>query len=127
MRLWFLSGAILGILACSQQTHLAQPSAAPLPAQHTSQLDSSNLEQCSQRGGTIEPAGMRQLPHCVIKLPDGGKPCKNSHECLNGCVLWDAQPPTDAPITGTCRADNLPFGCYAPVENGKAGPFLCAD
>lgn len=90
-------------------------------------INSKAIKECEKNGGKVQEAGIMALPHCVITYPDAGKPCKNSSECTKSCLLIESNEPMGALVTGECQHNNLPFGCYAPVENGIAGPAICVD
>ncbi len=90
-------------------------------------LNSKTIKECEKNGGIVEKAGIMGLPQCVINNTDAGKPCKNSSECSKSCLLMGTNVPIGTAVTGECQHTNLSFGCYAPVENGIAGPALCVD
>ena len=60
---------------------------------------------------------------CIVKLPDAGKPCTSSSQCMGTCRGGD---PTRAKTTGVCSTDNYSAGCFTLVEGGVASA-ICAD
>src|SRR5690606_31205634 len=90
-------------------------------------IASDGIKNCKKNGGEVQKAGIMQMPHCVITYPDAGKPCKNSSECTNSCLLIEKSIPMGELAEGECQHNSLSFGCYAPVENGIAGAAICVD
>ena len=83
-------------------------------------------KQCVALGGTLQQAGRMGRYACYAQYADGGKTCSDSSECDGDCrAIGDAQ--TGQAAKGQCTPDNVPFGCYAEVENGVVGPYLCVD
>ena len=50
-------------------------------------------------------------------------------DCLGDCRVEDVTTAPAAGMTavGQCQATNSRFGCYTPVEDGKAGATICVD
>jgi hypothetical protein len=83
-------------------------------------------KQCMALGGTLQQAGRMGRYACYAHYSDGGKSCTDSGECEGDCrVVDDAATGTIA--RGKCTADGVPFGCYAKVEKGIVGPYVCVD
>jgi hypothetical protein len=85
-------------------------------------------DKCSARGGTWRRVCLEQKLYCVMPLPDAGRPCTDSKQCIRGCVFIGEEPvQRDAAVVGQCRATDNPCGCFILVENGRLGPSGCAD
>ena len=84
---------------------------------------------CRARGGEMRRVGRMQSLQCVIPTADAGRSCTDSDQCERRCILSDSVKPTrpDTPVTGTCQAESVRFGCFQTVEDGRAGPALCVD
>ncbi len=81
---------------------------------------------CEAIGGEVQRAGMLGWEHCILTYSDAGKACRDGAEC-EGMCLADDMGQDDGSASGTCQVTSNPFGCYAQMENGKAGPGLCVD
>ncbi len=82
--------------------------------------------QCAALGGKLKQAGRMGRYACYAQYSDGGKSCTDSNECEGDCrAVGDA--PTGTIARGQCTADSVPFGCYAEIEKGVVGPYLCVD
>ena len=82
--------------------------------------------QCAAIGGVLEQAGRMGRYACYAQYADGGKSCRDSDDCAGDCRA-DPEAKTGGKAVGICTANNIPFGCYAKVENGVVGPFICVD
>ncbi|NNE56703.1 MAG: hypothetical protein HKN36_01225 [Hellea sp.] len=83
---------------------------------------------CEKAGGIVKPAGMAGWEHCIQELPDAGKACADSGECLGECyVPADKDYDIGADAVGVCTDTDEVFGCHARVTKGKATPILCVD
>jgi hypothetical protein len=60
---------------------------------------------------------------CIVKLPDAGKPCSSSSQCLGTCRASDI---TGTKAKGVCSSTNYAAGCFTLVEEGVARA-ICAD
>ena len=89
----------------------------------------SERATCEAAGGTVERVGRAGWEQCVQHYPDAGKACSGSDDCMGECRVrgdgTDIAPGT--PVEGVCQATDTPFGCYAWVERGVAGPRVCVD
>lgn len=117
----------LVIIACSSCSSIEERPSGYEKAFYKKIMASDSIKNCKKNGGIIQKGGIMQMPICVIPYPDAGKPCRNSSECTHSCLLMGTNVPTDTPVEGECQHNSSPFGCYAPVENGKAGAALCVD
>ena len=79
---------------------------------------------CEQKGGEWRRVGLAGRYQCIFTYSDGGKGCNSSDECQGLCVVYDAYEKA-----GTCKEDSDFFGCYATIEDFKAGRgiILCKD
>lgn len=89
---------------------------------------------CRARGGEFGYRGLALAPLCTTRFADGGNSCLSSADCAGSCIVdLNAAPastaaiPAGTPIIGRCTAVSPHLGCYAPVENGRAGQAICAD
>jgi hypothetical protein len=84
-------------------------------------------ERCLARGGTWKRVCLAQRLYCVLPTADGGKPCTDSSQCVNGCVAGAGAPAGGAPVVGQCRRDNDPCNCWTDVRDGTLTLTQCAD
>ena len=85
---------------------------------------------CEAAGGEVRPAGMLGMPRCVIPYADAGAICADNDDCAGKCLGSDDVTDYSASpgeMQGRCEADDSPFGCYAEIIDGSAGPALCVD
>lgn len=82
--------------------------------------------QCTALGGRLQQAGRMGRYACYAQYSDGGKLCSDDADCQGECRAAD-DPSSGQKAKGRCTADNVPFGCYAKVENGLVGPTICVD
>lgn len=84
-------------------------------------------QACAKVGGKVQRAGLRGSYHCVQTYPDAGKICSDSSECVGQCRTVSSRA-MGKPGTGTCQNIDVPFGCFALVNNGMVdGAMLCVD
>ena len=83
-------------------------------------------KQCAALGGVLEQAGRLGRYACYAQFADGGKTCADSDDCAGDCRAVDGAK-SGQETTGVCTPNNVPFGCYANVEGGVIGPYLCVD
>jgi len=82
--------------------------------------------RCTDAGGTVQRDGILGFYRCTQDLPDGGKACSNSSECLGRCLV-QGEVADDGTAVGACQRTDSPFGCFSMVENGRATPGFCVD
>lgn len=84
--------------------------------------------ECQQQGGIWQPVCFRQIPFCLKTTADQGRPCTDSSQCEAGCEA-DLPLPSDPtlPVSGHCRANNNPCGCFALIHHGQPASMLCRD
>lgn len=90
-------------------------------------LTAAEIQKCKQDGGVVKNVGLMEIPKCVITYADAGKVCKSSSECTTSCVTMKSDIQMGAETSGECQRDNALYGCYSVVEDGVAGPRMCAD
>lgn len=139
----FLSISLLsiGLLAC-QNTQQNPIQDEPKPTVSEKKLlefddgfppkpSQAEFEDCTSKGGEMGRQGMAGGYMCVISYADAGKSCTDGSECESGICLVDSDKShfnlQSQNVTGVCKADNIPFGCYTTIENGKIGHGLCVD
>ena len=90
---------------------------------------SSALEGCAQRGGQVTNRPFANRPWCRIELPDGGRACTDTSQCVGACVWSGAGPhrPPTGRVTGACQRVNRLYGCFGRVVNGHVERYLCID
>lgn len=109
---------------------LAAPRAA-FRREHRAEIRQQSLD-CARRGGTFGIRGLGLAPMCTIRTSDAGRECRSSDECQGRCVAlppaidWRTVRPGQ-PLAGRCSAEEVQFGCYVEVNDGKAAMAICAD
>ena len=83
--------------------------------------------RCETVGGIIRQDGLAGWERCIQTMPDAGKTCTSSTECVQSCVITGRFVEMDTPTTGQCAETDSPFGCFQVVEDGLAAPALCVD
>lgn len=80
---------------------------------------------CELSGGSWGKLGLVGKSDCVFMFPDAGKNCTSSDQCTSKqCLVLNFE----ANGPGTCRQDTNYFGCYATIEEIKAGRSgVCVD
>lgn len=98
------------------------------PKNEVATLD--EVAKCQQQGGNISKQGLLGRDFCVVEFADKDKVCTDGSDCQAGRCISQNTPFDDEigkAIKGTCPSDNIPFGCYGTVNQGKFGGFLCVD
>ena len=98
----------------------------PIPAQPDGTLSEAERNTCLKTGGIVERAGLLGAQRCTRPYSDGGQVCSDSSQCQGRCRTTP-NVPAGSPVTGICQPSDNPFGCFAEVSNGIAGPGLCVD
>ena len=98
----------------------------PKPPPTTPSAPIKNEADCSTAGGEWKKVGLAGSLACVLKTKDAGKSCTDSSQCEERCLAMP-DPADSTKVVGQCQVDNQPFGCFAEMENGVAGPALCID
>lgn len=91
---------------------------------------SAEIDECQQQGGSMSKQGLLGRDFCVVQFGDKGKTCTDGGDCQAGrCVSENASfdNQNGAITKGVCPSNNVPFGCYGTVNQGKFGGFLCVD
>lgn len=86
----------------------------------------SERKQCEAVGQVIRNVGIRGVDICHQDLPDSGKICRDSDECLSECMA-DKSAKVGKRATGQCSLYETNYGCLSRVENGRVEPVLCVD
>lgn len=138
----FLSISLLpiGLLACQNtQKNPIQDEAKPtISEKKLLEFDDgfppkpsqAELDDCIAKGGIMSRQGMAGGYMCVISYADAGKSCTDGSECQSGECLVDNSSrynPYTQTVTGMCKINNSPFGCFSTIENGKVGYSVCVD
>lgn len=90
----------------------------------------SEIAQCQSQGGSISKQGLLGRDFCVVEFADKDKVCTDGSDCQAGrCISQNASFDDEIgkATKGTCPSNNIPFGCYGTVNDGKFGGFLCVD
>lgn len=98
--------------------------------EHNKPIDTtkSPKDACLAKGGMYTKQGRLQSYHCVMQFSDAGKSCSDSAQCQGSCTSSDIKIEAGTSnVTGTCAANDSPFGCHQTIENGVAKGFLCID
>ncbi|MDO1559474.1 hypothetical protein Q0812_08540 [Brevundimonas sp. 2R-24] len=115
---------VFSLLAASALALVLGCAPSPVPADETP-IHSLSPDACAARGGSMMAAGMLGRVQCVVPYSDAGRRCTDGAQCQGDCRA-DLEAGPEA-REGRCQADSRPFGCYAVMENGRAGPALCVD
>ena len=127
---WLVSLLLIGgVLACAPTSgpvlDHADDRPAPGLAGHDPAWDSDSA-LCARAGGAIRRVGLMNMPYCVIPMPDAGKVCTDKADCTGRCIQFDISR-VGKSTTGVCQRENVQFGCFSEVKDGRAQPALCAD
>lgn len=98
------------------------------PKNEVATLD--EIAKCQSQGGNMSKQGLLGRDFCVVEFSDKGKICTDSSDCQSGRCLSNNIAENDLTakkVTGICAKNNVPFGCYGTVNDGKFGGFLCVD
>ena len=90
----------------------------------------ADQKACVDFGGTYQQAGLLGAYNCFVDYDDGGKTCSDASDCQGRCFATFAHSyDPDAPggHTGTCAANDSPFGCRSEIVEGVVQPGLCVD
>lgn len=87
----------------------------------------SERDMCEAVGGEVRPDGLAGSEQCIQTMPDAGKACTDSSECLAGCKIEGEFVDFNTPAIGQCSQNDSPFGCFQTVEDGLAAPAICVD
>ncbi|MFN3910426.1 hypothetical protein [Hyphomonas sp.] len=106
----------------------AEAAASYTPVQVVSEIATpEERAACDAAGGTLGRQGLLGWEQCVQVYPDAGKACTGEADCLGGCRYEGDAAKPGTPVSGTCQVEDVPFGCYASVENGLLQHALCVD
>ena len=78
----------------------------------------------------MQPEGLLATPWCVVAYNDAGKDCTSGSDCEGDCRIFEmADLGADGKVHGVCQPNNVPYGCYAQIEDGKivGGGLLCVE
>lgn len=89
--------------------------------------DADERAACKSAGGEISRAGLLGREHCIQVYPDAGKACSGEADCLGTCRAPEGNVQAGTKTTGKCQTEDVPFGCYAVVEDGVVQHTLCVD
>jgi hypothetical protein len=135
MRLFILVAASLALAGCT----LFHPSVTKAPDTASAEANYQRIEigaevataeqraACAAAGGEISREGMMGWEHCVQTYPDAGIACSGSEDCIGTCRHTGEQLEPGTEVQGSCQVQDVPFGCYATVEDGKVQHALCVD
>ncbi|MEO1554695.1 MAG: hypothetical protein AAFR82_12265, partial [Pseudomonadota bacterium] len=98
----------------------------PIPPAQDGRLSEAERNTCLKTGGIVERAGLLGAERCTRPFSDAGQVCSDSSQCQGACRTTP-NVPAGSPVTGICQPSDNPFGCFAEVMNGIAGPGLCVD
>ena len=125
-----------GYWACRGTTWVAVGSPAhprPLKACGETIEVPEDRTACLKAGGTWARGGLSPVLICKMPLPDAGRTCGDSGECLGDClgdrdrVKAARKAGRSLAMTGQCSAVKPLFGCLAIIRRGQAGGVLCRD
>lgn len=123
---------LLTVLAACQST--AEPRSKSAPTKYDykpiyfagEKATPSEREKCEAVGVVLQNVGIMGKDICHQDLPDAGKICRDSDECLSECMAEESAM-VGKRTTGQCSLYETNFGCSSRVENGRVEPVLCVD
>lgn len=132
MRKLIIAAAFAVLAACAPKAEPTDVSTLPPPVQATADApgDSTNLANCTARGGIVDRVGRLQREVCRVPYADAGKTCSNKSDCTARCILDREEgdtPPASGPVTGKCQRYQTQFGCFTEVDGGQAKATICVD
>jgi len=83
--------------------------------------------RCEAADGEIRRDGLAGWEHCIQTMPDAGKSCSDSADCLDRCLIPGGDADIGVVATGQCSQEDRQFGCYQTVEDGRTEPTICVD
>ncbi|MEP4050629.1 MAG: hypothetical protein ABJN22_00140 [Litorimonas sp.] len=83
-------------------------------------------KKCEAVGVVLQNVGIMGIDICHQDLPDSGKICRDSDECLSECMA-DESVKVGKRAVGQCSLYETNYGCLSRVENGRVEPVLCVD
>lgn len=107
-------------------TSVSDIAQTPVPPPTDGRLSEADRNTCLKTGGIVERAGLLGAERCTRPYSDAGQVCSDSAQCEGQCRTT-SDVPFGSPVTGICQPSDNPFGCFAEVNNGVAGPGLCVD
>jgi len=123
--------AVLVLSACAAEESTAPAETAYQKIDFAGEKATSDERSaCEAVGGTVRRAGLRGWEHCIQDMPDAGKTCSDSSECVARCTIpiqEGREYSPGEPATGACAQTDEVFGCFTRVSGGKAEPTLCVD
>lgn len=124
----FAAAFISAIIAALGTVAVASPS----------KLSQKQIEECVRKGGRVDYVGLLGNEICRLPYSDGGKSCRNSSECLGGCLPdqtatnfadFSRRVQKGLEVPGRCAAETQSgFGCGGTIENGRLkSTGMCVD
>ncbi|HRO32578.1 MAG TPA: hypothetical protein PLQ03_04120 [Brevundimonas sp.] len=114
--------ALVGALA------LASCAPAPVTDETPGATQTLTAAECTARGGQMRPVGRMQSVRCVLRYADAGKRCTDGAQCQGDCrVEGEATAREGDAVVGRCQIENVRFGCFTTIANGRAQATLCID
>ena len=95
--------------------------------QRTAALKKIDVAQCEAGGGAVRYVCMYGTPACVTPYRDAGQPCTDNAQCKGKCLAPEGVKAGTSAVTGQCKMDDDPCGCFAEVVNGQAQDTWCYD
>lgn len=87
----------------------------------------SERSKCEVVGGKyIQNVGIVGIDICHQDLPDAGRICRDSDDCLSQCMAVKSAN-VGKRATGQCSLYQTNHGCSSRIENGRVEPVLCVD
>ena len=114
--------ALVGALA------LASCAPAPVTDETPGATQTLTAAECTARGGQMRPVGRMQSVRCVLRYADAGKCCTDGAQCQGDCrVEGETSAREGDAVVGRCQVENVRFGCFTTIANGRAQATLCID
>ena len=119
-----MRGLILGALVLP----LALVGCSPAAVTSEAPMQSADASACAARGGEMKQVGRLQSWQCVIRYADAGKRCTDGAQCQGDCrVEGETSAREGDAVVGRCQIENVRFGCFTTIANGRAQATLCID
>lgn len=130
MRALVFIGALM-VVGCTTPEAPTKPTPAAMPEMtNPKEFNDADRDACAAEGGNYEMAGRLGWMRCTQSFEDAGKVCTDSSDCMGKCLTdkeieFDEETGPKA-TTGTCAANDNPFGCYTMVNDGIPST-ICVD
>lgn len=92
------------------------------------------VKVCAAKGEHLGHYGMFAVATCVKRFADAGKVCRNTSDCIGGCVVElgtvenrDKEFIVGQTAEGQCARESVLGSCVATIDGGKVTKAECVD